>query len=147
MKIATWNVRSFLAEEKKVQLLRELERYKIEVGVLTEIRYAGSGEQMIRPNWTMLYSGGEKQGRNGVGIVLSPQAKRAWEETGGQWEAINDRMIQARFRITQGRCLTVIGVYAPTELADENIRTLLPTAPEGERESPITRHHRHRRRF
>ena len=121
MKIATWNVRSFLAEEKKVQLVRELERYRVEIGVLTEIRYAGSGVQMIRPNWTMLFSGAEKQGRNGLGIVLSPQAKRAWEETGGQWEAINDRMIQARFRISSGRCLTVIGVYAPTELADEKV--------------------------
>ncbi len=124
MRIAAWNVRSFLAEEKKIQLTKEFERYKIDIGVLTEIRYAGSGVTPIRMNspLTMIHSGAEKQGRNGVGIVMSPQAKRAWEETGGQWEAIDDRIVLARFRISGEKCLTVIGVYAPTDLADEETK-------------------------
>lgn len=39
----------------------------------------------------------------GVGIVMSPEATRAWRDGGEIWEADSSRMISARIRLKCGK--------------------------------------------
>ena len=72
----------------------------------------------------ILYSGRKLPGEGepvrrgeGVGIVLSPEATRAWRDGGEQWEAISSRIVTARLKMKGGRHvqhLVIVSVYAPT---------------------------------
>ena len=54
-------------------------------------------------------------GRSGVEIILSPEARAAWE-IGGSWvrHSSNGRVLTARLPVEGGKTLTVCSVYAPT---------------------------------
>ena len=63
MRFGTWNVRTLLQAGNMNAIAEELERYKMEVAALQEIRWKGKG--IIRkPKYTMYYSGNENRQGN-----------------------------------------------------------------------------------
>ncbi|KAI3366481.1 hypothetical protein L3Q82_000619 [Scortum barcoo] len=74
--IGTWNVTSLGGKEP--ELVREVERYRLEIVGLTSTHSLGSGTQLLERDWTLHYSGvaqGERR-RAGVGLLIAPQFSR-----------------------------------------------------------------------
>ncbi|KAI3361857.1 hypothetical protein L3Q82_001978 [Scortum barcoo] len=74
--IGTWNVTSLGGKEP--ELVREVERYRLEIVGLTSTHSLGSGTQLLERGWTLHYSGvaqGERR-RAGVGLLIAPQLRR-----------------------------------------------------------------------
>ncbi|KAI3359972.1 hypothetical protein L3Q82_014302 [Scortum barcoo] len=74
--IGTWNVTSLGGKEP--ELVREVERYRLEIVGLTSTHSLGSGTQLLERGWTLHYSGvaqGERR-RAGVGLLIAPQLSR-----------------------------------------------------------------------
>ncbi|KAI3363727.1 hypothetical protein L3Q82_001341 [Scortum barcoo] len=64
--IGTWNVTSLGGKEP--ELVREVERYRLEIVGLTSTHSLGSGTQLLERGWTLHYSG-VAQGVSGGGLV------------------------------------------------------------------------------
>ncbi|KAK4872591.1 hypothetical protein RN001_014620 [Aquatica leii] len=110
IKIGTWNIRSMIQPGKMRDIVQTLEKYKIDIIAIQELRWAEEGE-INRSNYTIFWSGGKKQGKNGTGfIVTQKQMKNIIK-----FEAINDRISKLRIR-GQISNTTLICVYAPTEV-------------------------------
>ena len=61
--------------EKETKLVREVERYPIEIVGLTSIHSSGSGNSLLERGWTLFYAGvvqGESR-RAGVDLILAPR--------------------------------------------------------------------------
>ncbi|KAK3512671.1 hypothetical protein QTP70_021719 [Hemibagrus guttatus] len=72
----TWNVTSLGGKEPK--LVREVERYRLEIVGLASTHSLGSGTQLLERGWTLFFSGvphGERR-RAGVGLLIAPQLSR-----------------------------------------------------------------------
>ncbi|KAI3356688.1 hypothetical protein L3Q82_003370 [Scortum barcoo] len=75
--IGTWNVTSLGGKEP--ELVREVERYRLEIVGLTSTHSLGSGTQLLERGWTLHYSGvaqGERR-QAGVGLLIAPQLSTA----------------------------------------------------------------------
>jgi hypothetical protein len=112
-KLGTWNVRTMFQTGKMAQVIREFERYDLDVLALSEVRWTGNGS--ICTNGTMLlYSGSDKAHVNSVGILLNGNAKKALIG----WNPVNERITTAILQSRHSKT-TVVAVYAPTVDADE----------------------------
>ncbi|KAK3543988.1 hypothetical protein QTP70_032751, partial [Hemibagrus guttatus] len=72
----TWNVTSLGGKEP--ELVREVERYWLEIVGLASTHSLGSGTQLLERGWTLFFSGvphGERR-RAGVGLLIAPQLSR-----------------------------------------------------------------------
>ncbi|PIO76758.1 hypothetical protein TELCIR_01154, partial [Teladorsagia circumcincta] len=114
--IGTWNVRTLNRTGNLAQLLREFDRYCLDILGISEVRWIGNG-RMSSDDKTILYSGHSEKHEGGVGIVLNKKATNAPDG----WKAVNERIITARF-VTKYTRTTVVQVYAPTEVADDEIK-------------------------
>ncbi|KAK3546853.1 hypothetical protein QTP86_003744 [Hemibagrus guttatus] len=104
----TWNVTSLGGKEPK--LVREVERYRLEIVGLASTHSLGSGTQLLERGWTFFVSGvphGERC-RAGVGLLIAPQLSRHVLE----FSPINKRVVSLRLRAGD-RCLTVVSAYGP----------------------------------
>lgn len=118
-RVATANVNSLTSDHaistaKTENLCRDLSEYGIHICGVSEARKLGSGLELIQvggQTWEMLHSGHQLHHINGVAILSSPSARASRTS----WKPYSDRLILARFAIPQGRHLTVIQCYAPTE--------------------------------
>ena len=72
----TWNVRTLNTTGALTILLKELERMKWDVIGLAETHWTGIQEQHIQ-GYKIISSGGVREHRAGVGIVMSGAAQRA----------------------------------------------------------------------
>lgn len=120
-RIACWNVRTLLQVGAAKLLVEEMERYQIEIAVLSEIRWKAEKENSRfvdgkHQRFQIIYSGADR-GLNGVGLVLSPLASNALVS----YEGVSDRLLLATFRGRFG-LLTVVAAYAPTEAAEESVK-------------------------
>ncbi|KAI3368478.1 hypothetical protein L3Q82_025493 [Scortum barcoo] len=73
--IGTWNVTSLGGKEP--ELVREVERYRLEIVGLTSTHSLGSGTQLLERGWTLHYSGvaqGERR-RGWCGLAYSSPAQ------------------------------------------------------------------------
>ncbi|PIO72196.1 hypothetical protein TELCIR_05887 [Teladorsagia circumcincta] len=114
--IGTWTVRTLIRTGNLAQLLREFKRYRLDMLGISEIRWIGNG-RMSSDDKTILYSGHSEKHEGGVGIVLNKKATNALDG----WKPVNERIITARF-VTEYTRITVVQVYAPTEVADDEIK-------------------------
>ena len=60
---------------KEPELVREAERYRLEIVGLTSTHSSGSGTSLLERGWTLFYAGvvpGERR-RAGVGLLIAPQ--------------------------------------------------------------------------
>ena len=138
--LASWNVRSLVdvegsvqtarsgrkvidAEDRRVdQVLHVLNNYKIDVAALQETKWFGEevyrvGESIVLPSGRKTPGPNEKKTRGeGVAIVLSGPAKRAWRGGGNQWRAWSSRLIAATLSVGSHSCdhLHILSCYAPT---------------------------------
>ena len=86
LRIAIWNVRSLLQKGKLDNIKQEMERLKINILGLSEVRWKGAGETTGKSKF--YYSGGEDHER-GVGIILDEEASKSVK---GYW-AVSDRVL------------------------------------------------------
>src|ERR1700744_5682342 len=77
-RVASWNVRTLTNRGKEKILMHQLEKYKITIAALSEVRWIGKGIKSWG-EYTMVYSGEEKLKQHGVAIVMNKRAVRAWE--------------------------------------------------------------------
>ncbi|KAK3540202.1 hypothetical protein QTP70_028393 [Hemibagrus guttatus] len=125
----TWNVTSLGGKEP--ELVREVERYRLEIVGLASTHSLGSGTQLLERGWTLFFSGvphGEKY-RAGVGLLIALQLSRHVLE----FSPVNERVVSLRLRAGD-RCLTVVLDYGPNGSVEyptflETLRGVLEGAP------------------
>ncbi|KAK3547070.1 hypothetical protein QTP86_009563 [Hemibagrus guttatus] len=127
-----WNVTSLGGKEP--ELVREVERYRLDIVGLASTHSLGSGTQLLERGWTLFVSGvphGERR-RAGVGLLIAPQLSRHVLE----FSPVNERVVSLRLRAGD-RCLTVVSAYGPNGSVDyptflETLRGVLEGAPTGD---------------
>ena len=96
IRIATWNVRTIYETGKAAQVAREMERYKVEILGLSEVRWNMAGRTTLASGETVLHSGPPEENvvhRHGVGFMLTKKASKSLIE----WEPVSKRIITACF--------------------------------------------------
>ncbi|KAI3351281.1 hypothetical protein L3Q82_005616 [Scortum barcoo] len=96
-----------LAGGKEPELVREVERYRLEMSGLTSTHSLGSGTQLLERGWTLHYWSWVAQGerrRAGVGLLIAPQLSRHVLE----FTPVNERVASLRLRFGVDRSLTVV---------------------------------------
>ena len=124
----------------------ELKRYGVYAAGISESKWFGSNIYEVEDHF-ILHSGrivpgdGQQVRRGeGVGLVLSPEATRAWRFGGEEWEPVSSRIVTAKLRVKGGRSpqhLVLVSVYAPTFRASDeekedfftDLRRTISTAP------------------
>lgn len=122
-KIGTWNVRTLndpstaatgsqemTNTSRLLQVCQEMSRYGLEILGLSETKWMGNGEFVSQTGHHLIFSGSNTGHERGVGILMSPKAKRSLLE----YRQISERIILARFR-SKLRNIVVIQCYAPTD--------------------------------
>jgi len=119
MRIGFWNVWTLGEYGKLKQVEKEMTSYKLDIMVLSEIRWKENGEIKTQNGNFLTFSGvGEDiEHKSGVGILMSKEAQRSLME----WSPISERIILAHFK-TKIRNLTIIQCYAPTEMMDKDMK-------------------------
>ncbi|KAK3536228.1 hypothetical protein QTP86_000137 [Hemibagrus guttatus] len=128
----TWNVTSLGGKEP--ELVREVERYWLEIVGLASTHSLGSGTQLLERGWTLFFSvvpHGERR-RAGVGLLIAPQLSCHVLE----FSPVNERVVSLRLRAGD-RCLTVVSAYGPNGSVEyptflETLRGVLEGAPTGD---------------
>ncbi|GFO50452.1 craniofacial development protein 2 [Plakobranchus ocellatus] len=105
-KIATWNVRTLQQKGKLENVVKEMERMKLNILGLAEVRRKGAGSMKLGRK-TLIYSGGHTHER-GVGILFDVTTAKSL----GSWCPISDRIVIAKL-IAKPLNLGIIQLYAP----------------------------------
>lgn len=109
VKIATWNVKTLYVAGKLDNLLQEMERYKMDIIGLSEIRWPNNG-QCTTEKATLYYSGNNQPSHyNGVGFLV----QREVNKTVKNFVAHSDRTALLQLKADPVD-LNIIQVYAPT---------------------------------
>jgi len=111
----TWNVRSMYRTGVMTTIVSCLERYKLDITAVQEVRWDGAGSLKTQ-EMTIFYSGGENHVR-GVGFVI----KNSILPNVVRFEPINDRICYVELK---GKWFNIILIncYAPTEEKSEEIK-------------------------
>jgi len=105
IQIASWNVGSMTGKGR--ELVEVMRQRKIEVMCVQETRWKGNSARELGEGYKIYYSG-EKEGRNGVGVILSPLLKTKVVEV----KRAGDRLIKVR--VLAGKAvMDIISGYAP----------------------------------
>ena len=59
VRLATWNVRTMFETGKTAQVTKEMERYDLDILVVSECRWTGAGRKKTSDGFTILFSGKE----------------------------------------------------------------------------------------
>ncbi len=104
--LGKWNVTSLAGKEPEI--VREVERFRLEIVGITSTHGWGSGTTLLERGWTLHHSGvahGERR-RAGVGLLIAPQLSRHVLE----FTPVNERVVSLRLRVGD-RSLTVVCAY------------------------------------
>ncbi|GFS21179.1 craniofacial development protein 2-like [Elysia marginata] len=112
IRTATWNVRTLLQTGKLDNIKGEMDRLKINILGLSEVRWKGAGK-IASSKHEFIYSGGLESER-GVGIVLDQNLRKTVK---GYW-ALSDRVLLVKIA-GKPLDLNIIQVYAPTTCSSE----------------------------
>ena len=113
MKIATWNIRTGYQSGKLSNSEKEMERLKIDIMGIAELRWPGAGEITAGEGNKLIYSGGGTPHR-GVGIIMK---RTLANKVIGYWP-ISDRIIMIKLKGTPFT-MNVLQLYAPMEDSTE----------------------------
>ena len=118
LRIGNWNVRTMYSVGKTAQVVKEMQRYSLDILGISECRWSGSGRLKTQTGEIILYSGREDNiHQSGVALVMTKQAAGCLES----WVPVSDRIMTARFT-SRFIKTTVVQVYAPTNEADEEAK-------------------------
>ena len=116
VRIGTWNVRTLMQTASLELLTREMDRSKVQLLGLSEVRWKGKGHFTTDDGHTVYFSGNEKGGQRGVAFVANQHvAKRVLG-----YNPINDRLISLRLQAKPIN-ITIFQVYAPTTSATDDV--------------------------
>ena len=116
VRVGAWNVQTMYETGRTAQVIREMQRYRLNILGLSEIRWTGAGKYRSPTGETIYYSGREDGlHRSGVGIVLDKNTNKSLME----WEPVDHRILRVRF-FSRFSKLTIIQCYAPTEDSPED---------------------------
>ncbi|GFO32942.1 craniofacial development protein 2-like [Plakobranchus ocellatus] len=87
LNIATWNIRTLFKKGKLENIKQEMERMKLNILGLSEVRWKGAGK-ITSGGHEIIYSGGTES-EKGVGIIVDQTASKAIK---GYW-ALSDRVL------------------------------------------------------
>ena len=118
LRIGTWNVRTMSRKGKLENLKREMERNRLDVVGVSEMRWRGVGD-FWSEDYRVIYAGGEENSR-GVGIVLRKElAKRITKII-----QKSDRLMLVRIQ-NEPRDIVIVQVYMPTtDYNDEEVEAV-----------------------
>lgn len=119
MRFGTWNIRTLYKPGSLQCVLKEINRYNVDIVGLQEIRWPGSGN-LKSENMTVFFSG-KNNGKhdNGVGFVIKSSVLRLVKK----FELINDRIC---YIVLTGKTFDtgIVNCYAPTKTADCELKDL-----------------------
>ncbi|KAK3506712.1 hypothetical protein QTP70_016249 [Hemibagrus guttatus] len=118
-------------EGKETELVKEVERYRLEIVGLASTHSLGSRNLLLERGWSLFFSGvphGERR-RAGVGLLIAPQLSRHVLE----FSPVNERVVSLCLWAGD-RCLTVVSAYGPNSSVEyptflETLRGVLESAP------------------
>jgi exonuclease III len=109
MRFGTWNIKSL--NGKEVEIVREMEKYRLELLGLNEVKKKGSGEKRLEKGFIRRYSvSAINRAKEGVGVIVSDELDK--RVTG--WNPVSSRIITLEFDLEEEK-ITLIQVYDPTE--------------------------------
>lgn len=113
-KIGTWNARTLLKPGRFEELKQQMKLNQLDILGVCETRWGDNGD-FWSDDFRMIHSG-DKQGKNGVGILLNKEWGLQVENT----YHVNDRILLIQLK-TSTVNMIVIQVYFPTSYnEDEN---------------------------
>src|SRR6516225_7306849 len=112
IRIGTWNVRTLNEKGKLENIKQEMERNRIDILGMSEMRWKGSGD-FPSDEYRVVFSAGVVR-EKGVGIIMRKEMSKRVIDI----EKISDRLILVKFE-TEPVHLVVIQVYMPTSDSEE----------------------------
>ena len=131
--LGTWNVTTLVGKEP--DLVREVERYGLDLVGLTSTHSKGSGTKVLDKGYSLFFSGVAQgvRAQAGVGILTSPRLSSCTLE----FTPVDKRVASLRLRVGGGNTLTVVCAYAPNSSAEypaflDTLHGVLEGAPVGD---------------
>lgn len=118
IRFTSWNVRSLYRPGAIYQVTKELQNYGIAIAALQEVRWPGNGECALDSGFTLFYSGSDADKHiNGTGFLVDKRALPGII----RFQPVSDRISVLRVK-SRFFNITVVNVYAPTNLADDETK-------------------------
>ena len=115
MRIGTWNVRSMLEKGKLENIKREMDRMRVSILGLSEVRWKGRGD-FVSDGYRVIYSCGEESQR-GVAVIMHKDVAGKVSKVMQQ----NDRLLLVKIK-AEPVDMIIIQTYMPTSAhCDEEV--------------------------
>lgn len=131
--LGTWNITSLWG--KAPELVREVERYQLDLVWLTSTHSLGSRTVLLDRGWTLFFSGVAQGVRRqaGVGILTSHRLNATTLE----FTPVDERVASLCLRVVGGKTLTAVCAYAPNSSSEyltflETLNEVLYGVPVGD---------------
>src|SRR6218665_1368250 len=112
LRIGTWNIQSMLQLGKVYILGNELERNRVDICGLSEVRWKGQGHFTTTEGHTIIYSGGDVQGQRGVAVWIHKKIAGTLLE----YQTVNDQILAIEIS-AKPRKLSIVQIYGPTAVS------------------------------